>query len=402
MHKRALLRKVSQVFAGGSVAVLVALSASSATAATTTTTTTTGSGCGQVPKLGFTDKSGLIKTLGASYEFNYDGYATPIFKSAYASIKPIKGKVTIGIAVTQPLNPVQAGIVSGLQSALKKLKTVKSVKVLTSSPTGLTQELQQTNTLINEHVGILIVEPLAPQPFIPIAQRAEKAGIPFISIVDSTATPDSINIAPNSVLDGARGAAQLAKLIGGKGTVLGVHGIQGTGVDTQTFDGFEAALKQCPKITLVDPISGEFQTAVTKQATLSFLTSNPQPIAGAVETASMATGIIQAFQQLGRPVPVIVDGGATEGDLAYLRQNPSKLADAYTITPNGVVAATTYTIEHLIAGHGPKISELAQVSLTVTKSNISKYVKAGTSTSDVAALSGPWDTTSFLAPLFNQ
>ena len=79
----------------------------------------------------------------------------------------------------------------------------------------------------------------------PIAAAAKAAGIPFISMINSTPTPFSINIAPNSVADALNSGATLAKLIGGKG-VFGVHGIPSTGVDQQEFAGWKQAFAACP------------------------------------------------------------------------------------------------------------------------------------------------------------
>lgn len=361
------------------------------------------SGCGTVPKLPFHDKSGVLAGLGSKYTSQFNGYATPIFPSAYAHFKP-KGKppYTVGVSVTQPISPTQAALIPMLEKELRTIKGVGKVVLLTSPPTGLTTQLQQAHSLIQQHVSFIVAEPLVPQPFIPIAAAAKAAGIPFISIFNSTPTPDSINIAPNSVGDALVSGAALAKKIGDKGLVLGVHGVQATGVDQESFAGWKRAFAKCPQIHFDSSIVGQFQPSVAKAQTLSYLSTHPQPVAGVVQTAGMTSGIIQAFQQTGRPLPVFVAAGPSVGELAFFKTHTDRLASAVTITPSGVVGATKYTISQLIAGHGPKISELSSLSADINASNLSQWAPAGTKVGDQTVVEGPWLPTSYLARLFNK
>ncbi len=260
----------------------------------------------------------------------------------------------MGVDITAPISPTQAALAPRLEAAIKKIPGVKKVILLTFGPTGLTTSIQQVHSLIQQHVNFIVTEPLVPQSFIPIANAAKAAGIPFISTFNSTPTPASINIVPNSVGDALDSGALLAKAIHGKGLVVGVHGVPGTGVDTESFAGWKDAFAKCPGITFDPSVIGEFQPSVAESAMASYLSSHPQPIAGVVETAGMTSGIIQAFEQAGRPLPVFVDAGEAVGDLVYFKSHTSNLASAFTITPAGVAAATAYTIKQLIAGHGPR------------------------------------------------
>ena len=200
----------------------------------------------------------------------------------------------------------------------KELKTVKGVgKVVAAHLVhrpALTTQLQQAHSLIQQHVSFIVAEPLVPQPFIPIAAAAKAAGIPFISIFNATPSPDAINIAPNSVGDALTSGAQLAKMIGGKGVVLGVHGIPSTGVDQESFAGWKHGVRPCPGITLrqLDRRATSSPRSPRRRCS-AYLISHPQPVAGVVQTAGMTSGIIQAFQQTGRPLPVFVDAGPVGG-----------------------------------------------------------------------------------------
>lgn len=380
-----------------------AASSSSSGSSSATKVAASSGGCGSVATLPYHDQSGVLSALGSGYTSQFNGYATPIFKSAYAHFKPAgKPPYTVGISVTAPVSPTQAALIPLLQRELKAVKGVGKVILLTSPPTGLTTQLQQAHSLIQQHVSFLVAEPLVPQPFIPIAAAAKAAGIPFISIFNATPSPSAINIAPNSVGDALTSGAKLAKLIGGKGIVLGVHGIEATGVDQESFAGWKLAFAKCPGIHFDTSIVGQFQPSVAKAQMLTYLSSHPQPVAGVVESAGMTSGILQAFQQTGRPLPVFVAAGPSVGEIAFFKSQTNRLVSAYTITPQGVVAATAFTISQLIAGHGPKVSELSSLSDDINSSNLSHWAPANASVSNQSVVEGPWLSKSYLVPLFNK
>ncbi len=355
--------------------------------------------CGAVPKLGYHDKSGVLGKLGKKYQAQFNGFANPIYKSAYRNFR-FKGKppYTIGVAVTAPISPTQAALDPMLVKQLKRIKGVKKVVELTEGPTALTTQLQEAHSLLQQHVNFLVIEPLVPQPFISIAAAARKAGIPFISIINDTPTPNAINIDPNSVGDALVSGAKLAKAIGGKGLVLGVHGIPSTGVDVQSFAGWTQAFKACPGITFDTSITGDFSPDAAKAAVLAYLNTHPQPIAGVVQTAGMDSGIIAAFQQAGRPIPKLIDAGPAVGELEGFKANPGQLAYGYSITPQGVTMAAKYVIEQMIAGHNPQVNELASLSAVITDANLSKYITKGAQPQSV--VEGPWDPPSYLKKFF--
>src|SRR6187549_1778176 len=73
-----------------------------------TPTTTKASACGTTTSLPFKDASGVIAKLGPEYQQAYNGYADPIFPSAWANFKPKgDGPYTIGVSITQPINDFQ-------------------------------------------------------------------------------------------------------------------------------------------------------------------------------------------------------------------------------------------------------------------------------------------------------
>jgi ribose transport system substrate-binding protein len=348
----------------------------------------------------------VIAKLGSAYMTAYNGNADPIFPSPFAHFTPKgAGNLTIGVALSQPGNPYNAALLSALRQQLGAVKGVSHLTVLISPPTQPTVQIQQVNQLIQQHVSVIVTEPIIPPAFVPLAAKAKAAGIPLIAVLNGIPSPDAVSVAANSIADGLNMAAGVAKLIDGKGTVLGVHGIPTTGNDKEAFAGFGAVFAKCPNIKLDSSIVGEFQPPVAKQATLTWLSSHPQPVAGVVQAAVMGAGIIQAFQQTGRPQPALGNIQASAGDLAYWNEHKGTYKSvATTIPPDDIARATAYTVSHILSGHGPKVNEIVSPGALITSSNLSQWVVSGAGPTSQVPIAGPpgsWMPASFLAPLFN-
>jgi len=404
------VRRVPVFVVLAALAVVVAACGETSDDDSTTQSAASGSGsskCGTVPELGIKDESGVIEGLGEEYRANYDGYADTVFESPWASFKPKgEGPYTIGVSVTQPISPFQGALIPALEKELKAVDGVGKVTVLTSGPTALTTQLQQTNQLIQQGVDIIVAEPLAGPPFAKVADAAGKAGIPMISLINSTPSKYAIDLAANSVGDAARAGAELAKLIGGKGDVLGIHGIRSTAGDQQSFAGWNAAFDRCPDIELDDSIEAHFQPAVAKAQVLSYLSSHPQKVAGVVAYAGVTQGVIQAFEQSGRPVPAIVDAGPSVGSLAYWKSHAADgyKAVSYNVAADGLAKATADVAGRLLSGHGPKVSDLVQLSVPIAADDLDEFVPAGAKETDPSFAEPPPDSffsSSYLDPLFN-
>ncbi len=381
-----------------------AASTSSSSGAASTVAST---GCGAIPSLPIHDSSGVIAKLGSTYTSAYNGNADPIFPSAFAHFKPKSTtNLTIGMAFSQPGNPYQVAAIAATKRALLQIKGVSHVTLLTAEPTAPTTQIGQVNQLIQQHVSAIVTEPIVPPAMVPLAAKSRAAGIPLVAVLNGIPSPDAVSVAANSVTDGLHMAAGVAKLIDGKGTVIGVHGIEATGNDKQAFAGFGAAFAKCSSVTLAgSSIVGEFQAPLAKQATLTWLSSHPQPVAGAVQSAVMGSGIIAAFEQAGRPQPALGNIQASAGDLAYWNAHKSSYKSVATgIGPPDLARATAFTVSHILSGHGPKVSELVSPGVLITSSNLSQWLVPGAGPTSQAVVSGPansWMPDSFLAPLFN-
>jgi ABC-type sugar transport system substrate-binding protein len=347
--------------------------ASSASAAASTSATAAAAGtCGSIPNIPYTDQSGLVSSLG-SYAANYDGFDGTIYKSTWSNWKGLTGNVKVGILIDGLTNPFQPELESSLQSDLKALGY--STVALAPSAASVTDQLQGYQTLLNDGVNLIIAEVQSPTAYNTLIDKAAKAGIPTIGVLNQIDDQNAVNVVPNSVLGGAELAQFVVQQAQQKGLVMFLHGIPGVGIDVDTANGANAVLKLCSNITTNESIVTQFAPPIAKQQMLAFLSTHTQPIAGVITAGPFTSGVIQAFLQAGKTVPVITNNGLDEGGLAYWEQHKSTFNGvALANTPNGLAYAVTAVIKKMVAGDGVKINTLAIAPPLATNDNLAKYV----------------------------
>ena len=95
--------------------------------------------------------------------------------------------------------------------------------------------------------------------------------------------------------------------------------------------------------------------------------------------ATMGPSIIGVFEQAGRPVPSVQAAAAQKGDLAYWSDNAGK---GYSTTgfAGGPTAITNLMVRvtlRMLAGQGPKVSDIPWPQPQITQANYKQYAKPG-------------------------
>ena len=187
----------------------------------------------------------------------------------------------------------------------------------------------------------------------------------------ATATPDAVSVGTNDWLQAVTLASKVVTQLKGSGTILEVHGIPGVQEDDDAFAGFKSVLAQCPDITIAGQVTGDYNPAATQQAVLQFLSSHPGKVDGVFEAGTMTAGIIQAFKQLGRPVPVIADLGSTEGSMAYAGRTKGVTRSTAASTPDDAIGQTfAKVVLAMLDGHGPALDQLVTTINIIDNGNL--------------------------------
>lgn len=351
--------------------------------------------CGTIPEVAVRDPDGAVANLPATSQLNYSGYTGTVSTSRWANWKPASGRrYTIGISLSALTNPYEGELLSGLKQFFARLPGVTSVIPLVTSSNTVTAQLAQFRSLIARHVTMIVYQPLSPGAFVPAADQAAAAGIPSISVLNTTPDPNTVNVSTNAFLQGAEEAAAVARAIGGKGLVLGVHGIPGVAIDAGTFVGIRSALALCPGITLDDSLTGDFTDSGAQAAVTRYLAAHPRSnVAGVVESGPMTAGIMKAFQLAGRQMPVVGDTGAEKAGLAYWREHESSYKGVAIGNGAGALAfAAAEVAQRMLAGDGIKVSDISLIPVLITATNLNQWVSPSWTFSTQGTAPGPNDS----------
>ncbi|MEH0638531.1 substrate-binding domain-containing protein [Streptomyces bottropensis] len=364
--------------------------------------------CGSVPKIAPKGSSGALASLPASAAANYNGFTQPVQASAWKDWKPSHdGPYKVALSWPPRNNSFVTDVYNSVKKTLTASGNVTITKELTpSSPADVPGQLQQINQLIGDKPDMIITQPIAPGPSAKLMDAAAKAGIPVVSAWNPTPTASAVSVGLNNFLQAATSAAKVAQAMGGKGSVLMVHGIPGIQQDADAMAGFKAALKLCPDIKVAGEVTGSYVNAATKAAVLQFLSTHPKGVDGVLQAGVMGLGVINAYKQLGKEVPPLADLGSSHGTVAYAHQNASNYQGFGTSTPNKAIGVSIAKVAlKILAGDGPKVNHVITQPVYITSENLDKIYQNGWATTDSAEAAGKTDdfmSDAYIAEFFKK
>ena len=351
--------------------------------------------CGSVPSTPPKDPQNVLAGLPAEVAAAYNGYTSEVLPSPWADWKPSHlAPYKVAILSDPPVNAFQTTLFESIEDTLAKSGDIEVIaNVSPQAQNDIPGDLQLFNQLVASKPDLIIAEPLAPAPFVDAVEGAAKAGIPVVTAWSPVPTASSIGVGVNNWLQAATLASEVVKEMDGKGSVLMVHGIPGVQQDADAFAGFQAVLDQCPDIEVAGEVTGNYNPAATKAATLQFLSSHPAEIGGVFESGVMTTGVIQAFQQLGRPVPAIADLGSTQGSIAFAHDNSDSYTPYGTSTPDVAIGQAVGQVAiRTLHGEGPVLNQLITEPKYINADNLDTVYESGWDLSSPGDAALPDDT----------
>jgi ribose transport system substrate-binding protein len=312
--------------------------------------------CGDIPHLGTTGNADL-SGLPADVRSAYAGYFTAVNKSNYQDFKSKKSNgFTIGYSDSFSANSWRSDVLNRLKEDASSLKASGLVSdvIATNSNLNNNLQIQQITSMINQHVDAIIAIPGSPTAFDGVIKQAYDAGIPFITLASHVDSPYAINIDTNYFSTGVQVAAGVAKLIGKKGSVVVVDGINGSPASQSLHNGYLAGFKNCPNITVAGSVEGQWSESVTKTALLQYLATNPAQIDGFVNGGGETMAIIQALTSSGRKVVPIGDSNPDIGSLLALKKSLPNKYVASSLPPQPMADAGILVAVGTLLGYGPK------------------------------------------------
>jgi ribose transport system substrate-binding protein len=332
--------------------------------------------CGALPAVAPNDPQKTLGTATATAKSYYNGWPFQLHKSLLANWKPKgKGPYTVGVLFDGLTNPFQAYTFNLLQKFLRRSPAIGKVIGVASEPGNATKQVQAYQSLVQQGAKVIIVQPTSAPAFLPVVRAALKQGVATVSYINPLSDPSAVSVGPNVYTSAGAALAAFLKQLGGKGDLLGVHGIRVTPVDQSTWAIFKQLLAACPNVKLVGEIDGNFAPPAVRAAVLQFLASYPGKVDGVFHTAVMGPSIIGAFQQAGRTVPPVTAMAAQKGEMGYWAQNAGKgyKSTGFAGGPTALSNLITRVTLRLLAGQGAKTTDIPWPQPLITPANYKQY-----------------------------
>jgi|GEM_PF-3085389 len=345
--------------------------------------------CGSVPTGTAKDPSGLLADFPKEIAAGYDLYPYEIRKSAWADYKSKKtGQFTAAIVGMPPASP----FIASMSESIRKTLEAKGVEIVgefaPDDPSNVPLQLQQFNEALSLKPDVIIYTAIAPEPSVDLAKAAHAAGIPLVAAQVPIDSEFAVSVTRNVPLAIAQVAGGTLHSIGGKGNVLRVEGIPGIPTSTFANLGFDAVLENCPDVKIAGTVTGFFQPATAQTEVQKFLATNPAGVDAVLQAGTMGVGIRNAFEESGMEVPPIADDGSSQGFSSWALAH-SDYPFYGTTTPSVRTGEAVVDVAlRILKGEGPKINQIVEPSVVVTRENLADVADPAWDVNDLTDLAG--------------
>ena len=245
-------------------------------------------------------------------------------------------------------------------------------------------QAQQIEQAIAQKPDVLVVLPYDGAALTPVAQKAERAGIPVVNIDRLFTAPDAATatILGDNYQIGVLAANYIADQLKCQGNVVEIQGLAGISVTTDRTKGFTDTLKKkCPGggVKIVASQPGDFNPDRGLTVMENILQAQDDIDAVYTHDDDMAQGVVQAIRNAGRDDEMFLTGvGGSQDAMQQIKEGGLYRA-TFLYNPN--MAASAVNMARLI-GLGRGFAELVPPEVprqvvvpaaVVTKDNVSQY-----------------------------
>lgn len=288
--------------------------------------------------------------------------------------------ITIGFSQAFSSNSWQTANNAAASQAVKVLESqgkVKSYKFLDAN-NSVSAQISQINDLILAHVSVILIDPTSATALNGVIAKAIAAGIPVLVFSDGPVTSTKpyeleFPLKQYEVIS----AQYIAKRLNGKGTVLDVRGVAGTGGDATMQSGVTAGFAAYPGIKIVGTVYGDWAEATTESAVAQLLPSLPT-VDAVIQQGGEGYGVAKAFEAAGRPVPLIVMGNRGEELQFWNTEHQKNGYTTISLSANPGIGASAIYVGYAIAT-GQKVPKtMVFPNLEISQADLSNYTNIPT------------------------
>jgi ribose transport system substrate-binding protein len=301
------------------------------------------------------DGADLVAALPTELQALYANTTDPVGPAAYDDFVPPAEPWKVCFADSFQGNPWRVAVKDELQRLSDDFKAygVDSFEVAVSDG-KVDQQIAQIRAFVDKGCSIILTIPESATGINDAIKAAYDAGIPVVSFAGAVTSPYAINVNSNYYAWGY----DMAKAIcdeNPSANVLMVHGIDGQPVAVAEEEGAKAAFAECPDINVVAEVNGDWTPSTTKSAVLTALATNPGQIDAVWTTGSEARIVADAFNEAGRPAPLIT-ASLTGDTLGYWNENQDSFKFAGGAVVPSVSAQPAFRVAmRMLNGQKPSI-----------------------------------------------
>lgn len=276
------------------------------------------------------------------------------------------GKDAVGLSVSTLNNPFFVTLRDGAKAAADKAGLDL---VVLDAQDKVDKQVADIEDLVQKKVKVVLVNPCDSAAVVPAIGRANKAGIPVIT-VDRGANGGKVafHIASDNVAGGRLAGEFACKLLGGKGKMVELEGIPGSSAARDRGAGFNAYLKEkCQGVSVVARQTANFDRAQGLSVMENVLQAQPAIDAVFAHNDEMALGALKAVAASRRPIKIV---GFDATDDAVKAVNACELAATVAQQPAEMGRLSVEKAAALIQGAKPgEKTEFIPVALKMVTSD---------------------------------
>lgn len=225
---------------------------------------------------------------------------------------------TIGLSNASVSNAWAFQFVEEVKAEAAKHPHLIRVLHITDGQDKPDKQIADTEDLMAKGVDLLILRPATAAALSPIAERAMRQGIPVVCAGRRVTTDNFVSFVSSSNL--AQGRIKMlwiAQLLKGKGNIVLLSGVAGSGPTQDRLAGAQEVLAQFPEIKVLDHQYTNFSPTEGKTVMSAMIRTHGKRIDAVwSDSANQASGAIEAWLEAKMPIPPF-----TGDDLnAYLKR----------------------------------------------------------------------------------
>jgi ABC-type sugar transport system substrate-binding protein len=204
------------------------------------------------------------------------------------------------------------------------------------------KQTSQVEAFISQSVNFIVLQATDAAGLTPSVRKAEQQGIPVITLNQDVAGVHSGFVGMGHYAMGVEVAQGMAEQLGGKGKIVILEGVQGTGANIQRLAGFTEELKKHPGMSIIASQSAAFDRKKGHDVFQTILQGQPQIDGVFGINDEMAIGAAQAAVEANRRQGIRFWGA--DGELDMFKGIKSGLVDGVSAIAANAVPDTVMFI----------------------------------------------------------